>query len=65
MRYFICVIAIFSTIMFISNIITSLCADGFSMAKKENGKLSLAEKYTIFRIITGIIMSFSWAYIII
>lgn len=65
LRYIITIIALFSSILYVTNIITVLSTDPLSVVtmKKENN--DVFESYARFRLVLAVIMSLTWGYLIV
>lgn len=57
-KYLCAIIAVFTTLLYISDIITSFTTDSFYMPKE--GEPEPAMKHAAFRLILGLIMALTW-----
>lgn len=62
-----CIIALFCTLLYISNIITAVTADPYSihMNEAEMNRESTIKDWAVLRLILSVIMSITWSIVII
>lgn len=62
-KFICCIIALFTTLLFISDVITSCTSDKFTIPKEDEPDPAM--RHAAFRLILSIIMAISWSVLIV
>ena len=64
-RFIIAIIALFTSLLYVSNIITVLSIDPIDAVTMKEDKKNMFEVYSRFRLILSIIMALTWGFLIV